>query len=105
MTKEIRVVYDDILKSSGVFKGCGKRYADIVPNDIGSSPKVTEGSLESAISSVLEAIEVMHDALGSSMQTHGDKLKYVHDTYRTTEDDVNDLLDRIDDPEGIQPRF
>jgi hypothetical protein len=105
MSNGIQVVYEDILKASGVFKDNGKRYADIVPNDIGTVPRVTEGSLEQAISSVLDAIEVMHDALGSSMRTHGDKLKYVHDTYRNTEDDVMDLLDRIDDPEGIQPRF
>jgi hypothetical protein len=105
MSKEIEIVYADILKASGVFKDNGKKYADIVPNDIGALPTLTVGSLEQAVSAVLEAIEVMHDALGSSMQTHGDKLKYVHDTYRNTEDDVNDLLSRIDDPEGIQPRF
>ncbi len=105
MSEEIRVVYADILKASNVFKSSGKEYADIVPSDIGAIPQVTEGSLGQAISSVLEAIEVMHDALGSSMQTHGDKLKYVYDTYRNTEDDVNDLLGRIDDPESIQPRF
>jgi hypothetical protein len=105
MGKEIQVVYADILKTSGVFKDCGKRFADIVPNDIGTAPKVTEGSLEQAISASLDAIAVMHDALGSSMRTHGDKLKYVHDKYRDVEDDVNDLLDRIDDPGGIQPRF
>ncbi|TDB81138.1 hypothetical protein E1264_33150 [Actinomadura sp. KC216] len=105
MSKEIKVVYADILKASGTFKDSGKKYADIVPRDIGTVPRVTEGSLEKAISAVLEAIEVMHDALGSSMQTHGDKLKYVHDTYRNTEDDINDLLGKIDDPEGIQPRF
>jgi hypothetical protein len=105
MSEEIKIVYEDILKASGVFKDSGKKYADIVPNDIGAVPKVTEGSLDQAVSAVLEAIEVMHDALGSSMGTHGEKLKYVHDTYRDTEDDVNDLLDKIDDPEGIQPRF
>lgn len=105
MSKEIEVVYADILKTSGVFKDGGKRYADIVPEKIAAVPKVTEGSLGDAISSVLNAIEVMHDALGSSMQTHGDKLKYVHDTYRKTEDDVKELLERIDDPDGIQPKF
>ncbi|MFG2017223.1 DUF6317 family protein [Actinomadura geliboluensis] len=105
MSKEIKVVYADILKSSGVFKENGKKFADIVPAKIGAVPKVTEGSLENAISSVLDAIEVMHDALGSSMQSHGDKLKYVHDKYRKTEDDIDDLLARIDDPENIQPKF
>ncbi|MFB4308700.1 DUF6317 family protein [Actinomadura sp. GTD37] len=105
MSKEIGVVYADILKTSTLFKDSGKKYADIVPESIGAVPKVTEGSLESAISSVLNAVEVMHDALGSSMQAHGDKLKYVHDRYRKTEDDLNDLLDRIDDPDNIQPKF
>lgn len=105
MSNEIQVVYDDILKTSSVFTENGKKYAEVVPADIGAVPKVTEGSLEHAISAVLEAVEVMHDSLGASMRTHGDKLKYVHDTYRDTEDDVNDLLGKIDDPEGIQPRF
>ena len=83
MSEEIRVVYADILKASNVFKSSGKEYADIVPSDIGAIPQVTEGSLGQAISSVLEAIEVMHDALGSSMQTHGDKLQHVDDTIGT----------------------
>ncbi len=105
MSEEIKIVYEDILKASRIFKDSGQKYADIVPNDIGAVPTVTEGALKQAVSAVLDAIEVMHDALGSSICTHGDKLKYVHDKYRDTEDDVNDLLDRIDDPEGIQPQF
>lgn len=105
MSKEIRVVYNDILKSSGVFKDSGKRYAEIVPKDIGAVPKVTEDSLEHAISAVLDAVAVIHDSLGVSMEVHGDKLKHVHDKYRSAENDVNDLLGRIDDPDGIQPRF
>ncbi|MDL4818317.1 DUF6317 family protein [Actinomadura opuntiae] len=105
MSKEIEVVFADVLKTSEIFKDAGKAYADIVPGKIGAVPEVTEGSLEDAISSVLNAIEVMYDALGFSMQAHGEKLKYVHDNYRRAEKDVQGLLDRIDDPDGIQPTF
>ncbi|MFB4314418.1 DUF6317 family protein [Actinomadura sp. 21ATH] len=105
MSGEIEVVFKHILKASSVFEQSGRKYADVVPKDIGPPPKVTEGSLEQAMCAVLEAIEVMHDVLGASMQTHGRKLKYVHDTYRRAEHDVKRLLDRVDDPKGIQPRF
>ena len=104
MSSEINVVYADILDSSSVFKTQGANYDKSVPKDIGAVPQVTESSLGDAITRVLEAISTLHDSLGSSMQIHGDKLKAVHDRYRDTEDDIDDLMRSIDDPSTIQPR-
>ncbi|WP_106396389.1 DUF6317 family protein [Actinocorallia populi] len=104
MSAEINVVYQDILDSSSVFKTQGVKYDGIVPKEVGTVPQVTESSLSDAITRVLEAISTLHDSLGSSMQIHGDKLKTVHDRYRNTEDDIDDLMRSIDDPATIQPR-
>jgi hypothetical protein len=105
MSKEIKVVFEDIRQASVAFQRHGKEYDAIVPKSISPIPAVTEGSLRDALYVVLRAIAVMHDTLGASMHVHGDKLKFAYNRYRTTEDNASELLRHIDDPKAINPKL
>lgn len=102
---DIKVVYEDILQASKVFKSRGEEYSNIVSSGIGTTPAGLIGELNDAIASTLSAISALQDSIGSSMQAHGDKLITVHTRYSNAEHDLDDLMNLIDDPEAIRPRI
>lgn len=102
---ELQFVLRDIRSASIVFQMEGAKYAGIVPDSGPSVPGGIDESLHQALSLVLPAIGLMHDAVAGCMKTHARKLRYASDTYQKAEVRIqrqaDALLKAIADPSGL----
>lgn len=99
------LIFSDIRSAAMTFQQEGANFAMITPDSGPAVPGGIDASLSTALSRVLPAIGLMHDAVAGCMKTHAGKLHSSYNAYKNAEvdskQDIDAILMAISDPSRI----
>jgi hypothetical protein len=101
MSSGFQVVMSDLQAAAQTFTAEGNTFVGIMPNACPALPDGGSGGFNQSLSSVVDAICLLHLQVGGDIQDNGGKLQTAHDNYAHTEESLTTLATQISDPGKI----
>jgi hypothetical protein len=101
MSSGFQVVMADLQQASATFTAEGNTFVGIMPDACPALPSGGSAGFDGSLSTVVDAICLLHMQIGGDIQDNGVKLQKAHDNYSRTEESLTTLADQISDPSKI----
>jgi uncharacterized protein DUF6317 len=101
MSSGFQVVIADLQQASATFRAESQTFAAIMPMSCPALPDGGDGAFDQSLSSLMQALDLLHLQIAGSIDNHAKKLQAAHDNYQHTEESLTQLCGQIMDPSKI----
>lgn len=101
MSAGFQAILSDLMDASNTFHRESDTYDKVMPKGGPSRADAGDNSVNGILGDVLDAIEILHQAIAADIDDHAVKLMTAHDNYQRSEVSARELFDDIIDPDNV----